>query len=85
MRDCLEDIDAIRVLGYDVIYYGEEVRIPYPENTTTIEDKEKSHTDEMRGTKRKRPEGNSEKGKRERKRAGCVSAESGLFSHTVIP
>ncbi|TKA63200.1 hypothetical protein B0A49_08990 [Cryomyces minteri] len=30
LRDCLEDIDAIKVEGYEVIYYGEEVRIPYP-------------------------------------------------------
>ncbi|KAL9043621.1 MAG: hypothetical protein Q9214_003197 [Letrouitia sp. 1 TL-2023] len=32
LRSCLEDIDAVRVKGYDVIYYGEEVRIPYPVN-----------------------------------------------------
>lgn len=30
LRDCLEDIDAIVVKGYEVIYYGEEVEIPYP-------------------------------------------------------
>ncbi len=30
LRDCLEEIDAIIVKGYDVIYYGEEVEIPYP-------------------------------------------------------
>ena len=30
LRDCLEDIDAIRVEGYEVIYYGEAVNIPYP-------------------------------------------------------
>lgn len=30
LRDCLEDIDAIPVKGYEVIYYGEEVEIPYP-------------------------------------------------------
>ena len=61
LRDCLEEIDAIKVLGYDVIYYGEEVRIPYPENARAEEDVvvEKSRTDEMRGTKRKRPEGRS--------------------------
>lgn len=28
--DCLEGIDAICVRGYDVIYYGQEVMIPYP-------------------------------------------------------
>ncbi|KAL8803097.1 MAG: hypothetical protein Q9223_006381 [Gallowayella weberi] len=32
LRDCLEDIDAIRVKGYEVIYYGNEVEIPYPSN-----------------------------------------------------
>lgn len=61
LRDCLEEIDAIKVYGYDVIYYGEEVRIPYPENARAEEDdgEQRSHTDEMRGTKRKRPEGRS--------------------------
>ena len=43
LRDCLEDIDAIPVHGYEVIYYGEEVEIPYPENvtakTTSTDDK----------------------------------------------
>ena len=32
LRQCLEDIDAIKVKGYDVIYYDEEVEIPYPED-----------------------------------------------------
>ncbi|KAL8767168.1 MAG: hypothetical protein Q9209_006259 [Squamulea sp. 1 TL-2023] len=32
LRDCLEDIDAIRVKGYEVIYYGNGVEIPYPLN-----------------------------------------------------
>lgn len=62
LRDCLEEIDAIKVFGYDVIYFGEEVRIPYPENVTDeVQElsKEKSHTDEFRGMKRKRPEGRS--------------------------
>ncbi|EME45580.1 hypothetical protein DOTSEDRAFT_71325 [Dothistroma septosporum NZE10] len=62
MRDCLEDIDAVRVLGYDVIYYGEEVRISYPANArddTAEAAKEKDYTDELRGMKRKRPEGRS--------------------------
>jgi squalene monooxygenase len=30
MKDCLEEIDAIRVKGYEVIYYGQGVHIPYP-------------------------------------------------------
>ena len=32
LRECLEEIDAIVVKGYDVIYYGQEVEIPYPKN-----------------------------------------------------
>ncbi|KAF1987914.1 ERG1 squalene epoxidase [Aulographum hederae CBS 113979] len=32
LKDCLNDIDSIRVKGYDVIYYGKEVQIPYPED-----------------------------------------------------
>lgn len=32
LADCLEDIDAIRVDGYQVIYYGTGVNIPYPPN-----------------------------------------------------
>lgn len=34
LRDCLEGIDAIRVKGYEVIYYGTGVEIPYPTNAT---------------------------------------------------
>lgn len=30
LRDCLEDIDAIPALGYDVIFHGQSVPIPYP-------------------------------------------------------
>ena len=33
IRKCLEEIDAVVVKGYEVIYYGEEVEIPYPANT----------------------------------------------------
>ncbi|KAI4136771.1 MAG: hypothetical protein L6R39_007618 [Caloplaca ligustica] len=32
LRECLEGIDAIRVKGYEVIYYGVAVEIPYPAN-----------------------------------------------------
>ncbi|KAI4130651.1 MAG: hypothetical protein LQ338_001628 [Usnochroma carphineum] len=32
LRKCLEDIDAVRVKGYEVIYYGTRVEIPYPAN-----------------------------------------------------
>lgn len=59
MRDCLEDIDAIKVVGYDVIYHGNEVPIAYPAEARAEEDEETVHSDEMRGTKRKRPEGRS--------------------------
>ena len=64
LRECLDGIDAIKVLGYDVIYYGEGVPIPYPENARSIEADDvtgvdKSRTDEMRGTRRRRPEGRS--------------------------
>ena len=34
LRECLEDIDAIPVKGYEVIYYGQGVQIPYPENVS---------------------------------------------------
>lgn len=30
MRSCLDDIDAIPVYGYECIYHGEPVNIPYP-------------------------------------------------------
>ncbi|KAN0067046.1 Squalene epoxidase domain containing protein [Elaphomyces granulatus] len=30
LRDCLEGIDAIVVKGYDVIFHGKHVQIPYP-------------------------------------------------------
>lgn len=30
----MEDIDAIKVKGYNVIYYGEDVQIPYPANAS---------------------------------------------------
>jgi squalene monooxygenase len=32
LLDCLEGIDAIKVHGYDVIYYGSQVQIPYPKD-----------------------------------------------------
>ncbi|KAF4625851.1 hypothetical protein G7Y89_g12313 [Cudoniella acicularis] len=32
LGDCLEGIDAVAVKGYQVIYYGQGVQIPYPEN-----------------------------------------------------
>lgn len=32
LRDCLDEIDACVVKGYEVIYYGQGVEIPYPAN-----------------------------------------------------
>ena len=32
LSDCLEEIDSVRVVGYEVIYYGNPVSIPYPAN-----------------------------------------------------
>ena len=55
MRDCLENIDAIKVVGYDVIYHGNEVPIAYPAEARAEEDEKTVKSDEMRGTKRKRP------------------------------
>jgi len=46
---CLEGIDAVPCKGYDVIYYGQEVAIRYPEEPRTAGSNEK----------RKRPEGRS--------------------------
>ncbi|KAI9676165.1 MAG: Squalene epoxidase [Caeruleum heppii] len=51
LRDCLEEIDAVKVHGYEVIYYGKGVDIPYPE---TVVDGE-VHTDDHG----RRPEGRS--------------------------
>lgn len=39
MADCLDGIDAIPAKGYEVIYYGEAVNIPYPSNANTTKDK----------------------------------------------
>lgn len=30
IADCLDGIDAIKVFGYECIYHGERVNIPYP-------------------------------------------------------
>ncbi|KAH8704595.1 squalene monooxygenase [Phaeosphaeriaceae sp. PMI808] len=35
MKDCLDDIDAIPCVGYQVSYHGEPVSIPYPNNLIT--------------------------------------------------
>ena len=33
LRDCLEDIDAVPVKGYGVLYFQKMVEIPYPQNS----------------------------------------------------
>ena len=37
LEECLEGIDAVRVKGYEVIYFGEHVEIPYPVNAASGE------------------------------------------------
>ncbi|MCJ1276687.1 Squalene epoxidase [Puttea exsequens] len=55
LEQCLEEIDSIRVKGYEVIYYGQGVEIPYPENASGLKGRE-SDSREGRGG---RPEGRS--------------------------
>ncbi|MCJ1338412.1 Squalene epoxidase [Bachmanniomyces sp. S44760] len=35
LRHCLEEIDAVKVHGYEVIYHGKEVAIPYPKEAVS--------------------------------------------------
>lgn len=56
LSDCLEDIDSVRVDGYHVIYYGQGVDIPYPENAGTTG---KAGRKSLGNKKRSRPEGRS--------------------------
>ena len=39
LRDCLEGIDAIKVHGYYVSYYGDSVNVPYPKDSGSTEGK----------------------------------------------
>lgn len=64
LRECLEDIDAVRVKGYEVIYYGTGVEIPYPVNAAGdgIEDDPESggaFSGEKVSKGTRRPEGRS--------------------------
>ena len=52
LGECLEDIDAIEVLGYDVIFYGEGVKIPYLADVS--EQGEAVEAGQVRGAKRRR-------------------------------
>lgn len=56
LRECLEEIDAVVVRGYEVIYHGEGVHIPYPENAASGG---KSKTIERKSQAQVRPEGRS--------------------------
>ncbi|TAQ85209.1 hypothetical protein B7494_g6453 [Chlorociboria aeruginascens] len=55
LGDCLEGIDSVVVKGYDVIYYGKEVIIPYPADAGETLGKGKEFENEKSG----RPEGRS--------------------------
>ncbi len=55
LEECLEEIDSVKVKGYEVIYYGTGVEIPYPEN---VGDTELNDSDGGE-TKKGRPEGRS--------------------------
>lgn len=57
IRDCLDDIDAVTVLGYDVIYYGQEVRIAYPANAQS--ERSSDNTIVEKTSRGRRPEGRS--------------------------
>lgn len=54
LRACLEQIDAVVVRGYEVIYYGEGVHIPYPEK-----DSGRKRDPVKSGLAKVRPEGRS--------------------------
>jgi squalene monooxygenase len=54
LAHCLEGIDAIKVEGYDVIYYGKGIEIPYPQDNGNADSKSPNpYTNEKGG----RPEG----------------------------
>ena len=55
LEECLEEIDSVKVKGYEVIYYGTGVEIPYPENAGGLEGKQRHCKGEQGG----RPEGRS--------------------------
>ena len=62
LRGCLEDIDAVRVKGYGVIFYGQMVEIPYPKNSVGIWTPEEEANAKARASEEKvklKPEGRS--------------------------
>ena len=58
IEDCLEEIDSVRVQGYEVIYYGEGVEIRYPKEAAGISVGTSEAEKEAEETG-KRPEGRS--------------------------
>lgn len=42
LEECLEEIDSVRVKGYEVIYYGAGVNIEYPEEAAGIRGRDKT-------------------------------------------
>ena len=60
LSDSLEGIDAVIVRGYDVIYYGAEVEIPYPKEAARINHVDGVEEVQEKGDEREgRPEGRS--------------------------
>ncbi|KAF2235837.1 ERG1 squalene epoxidase [Viridothelium virens] len=59
LSHCLEDIDAVKVRGYDVIYYGTEVQIPYPKEASRVNHIDGVEQVEGKGKACERPEGRS--------------------------
>ena len=55
LAHCLEEIDSVRVKGYEVIYYGQGVEIEYPDNAFG-DQRPESHVLEGKSS---RPEGRS--------------------------
>ncbi|KAL8874576.1 MAG: hypothetical protein Q9174_000103 [Haloplaca sp. 1 TL-2023] len=90
LRDCLEDIDATRVQGYEVIYYGQGVHIPYPANATGEEGGEGGAFTGEFTTKQekalKRPEGRSFHHGRfiQQLRAAAMREENISFIETTV-
>ena len=60
LEECLEGIDSVTVKGYEVIYYGQGVEIPYPENAGGADDGDgPTPTTSRPDGNRNRPEGRS--------------------------
>ena len=55
LEDCLEGIDSVKVKGYEVIYYGTGVEVPYSEDADPPNAKEEASREQKKGP----PEGRS--------------------------